>query len=164
MEKLVDGYGLIEGPVWDPERGLLFSDVIFGGVFCLDTAGQHVSTIFEHRRGIGGMSLHADGGLVVSGRNLAYKAFAGGDTVTLIEQDEGAGIVGFNDITTDAAGRVYAGSLGASPVFDDGREPRVGNLYLVDLDGDVAKGWRRRQADQWPRVLAGRRNAVSRGL
>jgi len=35
MEPLTEGYGLIEGPVWDPERGLLFSDVLFGGVFAL---------------------------------------------------------------------------------------------------------------------------------
>ena len=29
----------------------------------------------------------------------------------------------FNDITTDSAGRVYAGGLGSSPVFEDGRPP-----------------------------------------
>ncbi len=30
MEKLAEGYGLIEGPVWDPDRGLLFSDALLG--------------------------------------------------------------------------------------------------------------------------------------
>lgn len=134
MEKLTEGYGLIEGPLWDPERGLLFSDVLFGGVFCLDH-GDRVATLFEHRRGIGGMALHEAGGVVVSGRNISLKLYAGGDTILLLDRDEANGNVGYNDITTDAAGRVYAGSLGSSPVFEDGREPASGDLYLIDLDG-----------------------------
>ena len=133
MDALCDGYTLIEGPLWVPGRGLVFADVLAGGVFCLGESGD-VEVVFEHRRGIGGMSLHEAGGLVVSGRNLSYKPFGEGATQTLIEQHED-GRVGFNDITTDAAGRVYAGSLGNSPVFDDGRKPRSGDLYLVDLDG-----------------------------
>ena len=136
MDKLAEGYGLIEGPLWDETRGLLYSDVLGGGVYCLGTDGE-VSTVFEHRRGIGGMSLHESGGLVVSGRNISYKPFDGGDTVVMLDRDEEAGNVGYNDITTDAAGRVYAGSLGASPVFEDGREPQAGDLYLIDLDGSA---------------------------
>jgi D-xylonolactonase len=134
METLAKGYGLIEGPVWDRARGLIFSDVLFGGVYALGRDGK-VSTVFEHRRGIGGMALHVAGGLVVSGRNVSYKPFDGGATVTLLDSDPENGNVGYNDITTDAKGRIYAGSLGASPVFADGRAPQAGNLYLIDLDG-----------------------------
>ncbi|MEX0943558.1 MAG: SMP-30/gluconolactonase/LRE family protein [Pseudomonadales bacterium] len=134
MDKLAEGYGLIEGPLWDPARGLIFSDVLNGGVFCLGADGN-VSTVFEHRRGIGGICRHEREGLVVSGRNIAYKPFDGGETVILLDRDEDSGNVGYNDITTDKAGRIYAGSLGASPVFDDGRAPRSGNLYRIDLDG-----------------------------
>src|SRR3954470_14467574 len=86
MQALAKGYGLIEGPVWDPQRGLLFSDVLFGGVYALSRSGS-VSTLFEHRRGIGGMALHTAGGLVVSGRNVSYKPFDGGPTVTLLDSD-----------------------------------------------------------------------------
>lgn len=136
MDKLAQGYGLIEGPLWDPVRGLIFSDVLFGGVYCLGHDGN-VSTVFEHRRGIGGISYHDGGGLVVSGRNIAYKPFDGSDTIVLLDRDEAHGNVGYNDITTDAAGRIYAGSLGASPVFEDGREPQPGDLYLIDLDGSA---------------------------
>ena len=134
MEALAHGYGLIEGPVWDVRRGLIFADVIHGGVFALAPEGT-VSTVFEHRRGIGGMALHAAGGLVVSGRNISFKPFDGGDTVTLLDRDPDHGNVGYNDITTDAKGRIYAGSLGSSPVFEDGRAPQAGELYLIDLDG-----------------------------
>ena len=136
MEKLAEGYSLIEGPVWDPDRGLLFSDVFSGGVFCLDADGG-VSPLFAHRRGIGGMALHAHGGLIVSGRNISYKPFDGGATVTVLDRDEAAHNVGYNDLTTDNRGRIYAGSLGSSPVFEDGREPRAGELYLIDLDGSA---------------------------
>ena len=136
MDQLAQGYGLVEGPVWEDGKGLLFSDVLFGGVFRLNL-DDAVETVFEHRRGIGGMALHEAGGLIVSGRNLSFKPFPGGATVTVLEQNEAAGVVGFNDLTTDAEGRIYAGALGASPVFDDGREPRAGDLYLVDLDGSA---------------------------
>ncbi len=139
MEELARGYGLVEGPVWVPDRGLLFSDVHGGGVHCLGPDGA-VATVFPHRRGIGGMALHEAGGVVVGGRNVAFKSFAGGDTVALLDSgpDSVSGSpprnnVGYNDLTTDAAGRIYVGSLG-SAVFE-GAEQLPGDLYLIDLDG-----------------------------
>lgn len=134
IDKLTEGYTLIEGPVWHPDRGLIFSDVHAGGVYAVTDDGS-VSTVFEHRRGIGGMALHANGeGMVVSGRNIAYKPFDGGDTIELLGRDPAAGPVGFNDITTDAAGRIYAGELGASPFADDAGQV-AGRLWMIDTDG-----------------------------
>ena len=138
MKKVAQGYGLVEGPLWDNERGLIFSDVLHGGVFAVKDTYE-VSKIFAHRRGIGGIALHTDNGLIVSGRNVSFKPFDGGETVILLDRDEGAGIVGYNDLTTDSVGRIYVGSLGSSPVFDDGREPQAGDLYLIDLDGHSSK-------------------------
>ena len=138
MEKLATGYSLVEGPVWDRNRGLVFADVLLGGVFALSEAGD-VTTLFEHRRGIGGIAVHEAGGLIVSGRNIAYKPFDGSSTITLLDRDEAADNVGYNDLTTDSKGRIYAGSLGSSPVFSDGREPKSGNLYMIDLDGSATK-------------------------
>lgn len=134
MEILASGYGLIEGPVWVPGAGLMFSDVHAGGVYGLAEDGA-VTTVFPYRRGIGGMALHADNGLVVGGRNIAFKSFTGTDTVVLLDHDTDNGNLGYNDLTTDAAGRVYAGSLG-SPVFEEG-EQIAGDLYLIDLDGSA---------------------------
>ena len=74
LEKLTDGFNLIEGPVWDPAFGLpIFSDAVDGGVFALSEAGE-VSEVFLHRKGIGGMSKHCSNGLIVSGRNIAFQA------------------------------------------------------------------------------------------
>ena len=134
MEKLAEGYGLVEAPIWIEGEGLMFSDVLNGGAYCLGPAGE-VKTVFAHRRGMGGMRRHVDGGMIVSGRNISWKSIPEGETRTVLDRDESAGLVGFNDITADAAGRIYAGGLGASPVFEDGREPQSGDLYLIDLDG-----------------------------
>jgi xylono-1,5-lactonase len=138
MEKLAEGYGLVEGPIWVPGQGLLYSDVLNGGVFCVDRQGN-VTAVFAYRKGIGGMSVHENGGMIVSGRNISWKSIPEGETITVLDQNEAAGLVGFNDITTDEVGRIYAGSLGSSPVFDDGREPQSGDLYLIELDGSARK-------------------------
>jgi len=126
------GFGLLEAPVFDPARGLLFTDAARGGVHCLDAAGG-LAEVVPHRTGIGGMALHALGGVVVSGRNVAYKA-EGAPTAVLLPNAPEAGVVGFNDLTTDPQGRVYVGSLGYRPTVR-GDPPRPGALHLIYLDG-----------------------------
>jgi len=132
MEELATGYGLIEGPTWDPARGMIFSDVVNGGAFCLAADGS-VSSVIEHRRGMGGIALHEDGGLVVSGRNVSYKPANGGATVVLLEADASRGEVGFNDMGTDGAGRIYVGSVAFRPVGSNDK-PKPGALYVIGLN------------------------------
>ena len=134
MQQVATGYGLIEGPVWDPARGLYFSDVLNGGVFLLDRTGK-ISTAVPKRRGIGGMALHESGGIVVGGRDIACVSLANGSTSSLLALDAIAGATGFNDLTTDASGRVYVGSL-AFRVFG-GETPKPGHLHVIDLDGSM---------------------------
>ena len=133
LNPVVTGYGLVEGPVWHSDYGLLFSDVLFGGVYALQ--GDAVSTVFEHRRGIGGMAIHEAGGLIVSGKNVSLKLFGETQSRLVLDRDPEHHNVGYNDLTTDSNGRVYVGSLGSSPVFNDGLEPRAGELFVIDLDG-----------------------------
>ncbi len=135
MEKLAEGYGLIEGPVWHPERGLIFTDVIHGGAFALGADGE-VTQVIEHRRGMGGTVLHEAGGLVVSGRNISHKAFNAEGSRVLLDNDPDASLIGFNDITSDTAGRVYAGGLSFRPVGSSDA-PRPAALYCIDLDGSA---------------------------
>ena len=66
LELLAHGYGLIEGPRMDAGGNVYFSDVTNGGVYCRRTDGS-VDTVVPRRRGVGGIALHADGGLVLSG-------------------------------------------------------------------------------------------------
>jgi D-xylonolactonase len=134
MQILASGYGLIEGPVWDPDQGLYFSDVLNGGVRRLGLDGA-ISMVVPKRRGVGGMALHASGGLVVSGRDISYVDLAGDGGKVLLSPAETPGAIGFNDLTTDRAGRIYVGSL-AFRVFG-GDEPKPGHLLMIDLDGAV---------------------------
>src|SRR5882724_11289645 len=134
MQQVATGYGLIEGPVWDPARGLYFSDVINGGVHLLDRAGKVVLAV-PKRRGIGGMALHESGGLIVGGRDIACVSLADGSTQPLLSLDAIPGATGFNDLTTDSAGRIYVGSL-AFRVFG-GEPPKPGHLHVIDLDGTM---------------------------
>jgi sugar lactone lactonase YvrE len=134
MEALASGYGLIEAPVWDEARGLLFSDVLGGGVWALSPAGG-VEPVVPKRRGVGGMALHAAGGVVLSGRDVIFQGFDGARQATLLSSDVTAEAVGFNDLTTDGAGRVWVGSL-AFRVFAD--EPvRPGHLHVIERDATV---------------------------
>jgi gluconolactonase len=134
MERVATGYGLIEGPLWDPGRGLYFSDVLNGGVFLLDRAGK-ISTAVPKRRGVGGMALHVSGGLIVGGRDTACVSLKDGTTRSLLALDAIPGATGFNDLTTDQAGRIYVGSL-AFRVFG-GETPKPGHLHVIETDGSM---------------------------
>jgi len=141
---IATGFALLEGPVWHPTQGLLFADADRGGAYCLDRNGR-ITTVFEHRRGIGGMARHETGGLVISGRNIAYKGPAASGTAVLFEKDPANGIVGFNDLTTDSQGRVYAGALGFLPtetaLSGIGGNTRGAPLFVIDIDGSVRQVW-----------------------
>ena len=134
MEELATGYGLIEGPVWDDERGLIYSDVVNGGVRALDADGK-ISTVVPKRRGVGGMAPHAAGGLVIGGREIIYESFDGETHATLLTPDVTDVAIGFNDLTTDEVGRVWVGSLAYRVIL--GEEVRPGHLHVIDWDGSV---------------------------
>ena len=130
IESLEWGYGLIEGPRVDASGNLYFSDVPNGGVYRRSADGE-ITVAVPKRRGVGGIALHADGGLVVSGRNIAH--VRDGVTRILYEQE---GVGGFNDLFTDAAGRVYIGSMRSDPFSTEGgRIPGEG--YVIDATGSA---------------------------
>lgn len=131
-ERLISGFGLIEGPLYEPGHGLLFSDTINGGVRRLGEDGS-LTDIVAHRKGIGGIARHAGGGLIVSGRTVACKPADGSATITLIPDDPENDILGFNDLVTDAAGRIYVGSLAFRALSTEGAKPAF--LHMIDLDG-----------------------------
>ena len=128
FETLASGYGLIEGPRVDSENNLYFSDVTNGGVYRRAPDGE-ISTYVPKRRGVGGISLHVAGGVVISGRNVCH--VKDGATRVLFEQDD---VGGFNDLFADAEGRVLVGSLRSDP-FGNGSGRVPGDLWRIDTDG-----------------------------
>lgn len=135
LETLSTGHALLEGPIWSPQLGLIVADAIVGGVYAYKP-GQDPELIIAHRRGIGGMALHENGGVIIGGRNLALKRpLAEGDesTTILLENEPENDIIGYNDLTVDPQGRIYVGSLAF--VAATTREGKPGKLHVVDLDG-----------------------------
>jgi xylono-1,5-lactonase len=124
------GYGLAEAPTIDTDGALVFSDVLGGGVYRVDGSGT-VTTVVPKRRGVGGIAIHADGGIVCTGRDVIHVC-EGHEQRTVLSVD---GVAGWNDLCTDAAGRIYAGALRFA-VFDPDAEVVPGELWRVGPDGE----------------------------
>jgi sugar lactone lactonase YvrE len=125
MEELASGYALVEGPSADNQGRVWFSDVIGGGIF--RWSDEHgVEQILEKRRGIGGLALHAEGGVVATGRDLIHVSEDGSSRHLLSLE----GVPGFNDVGVDPQGRVLAGALRWNPMA--GGDPTPGEVYVVD--------------------------------
>jgi len=129
-EVLASGYGTTEGPTVDAEGQLYFSDIPRGGVYRWSPEAG-VETVIPKRRGVGGICLHRDGGLVVAGRDVSH--VRDGETRVLLSREDvaalgGAGAVGgFNDLHADDQGRVLVGSVRLDEA--GGRLP--GDLVLI---------------------------------
>ncbi len=128
IETLAYGYGLIEGPRVDGAGNLYFSDVTKGGVYRRRPTGE-IDVVVPKRRGVGGIALHADGGLVISGKNICH--VRDGATRVLFARDDAPG---FNDLFTDAQGRVYTGTMKSDP-FKLAGERVAGECWRIDAEG-----------------------------
>jgi len=102
--------------------------VLGGGIFRVDATGA-VETVVPKRRGVGGLALHADGGIVCSGRDVLHVR-DGHEARTVLHVD---GVAGWNYLCTDTAGRVYAGALRFA-VFDPDATVVPGELWVVGSD------------------------------
>lgn len=129
VEAVAWGFGLIEGPRGDGNGGLYFSDVPNGGVRRLAADGS-IEVIVPKRRGVGGIALHADGGIVISGRNICH--VRDGESRVLFAPDA----PGLNDLFTDSAGRIICGTMRSDPFNESG--PRTpGECWRVDAEGQA---------------------------
>ena len=78
---------------------------------------------------MGGIALHADGGILISGRDLSHVKDGTSRIVFSLEDTPG-----FNDIFCDADGHVLIGSMRSNP-FKPGGPREKGELYRVRPDG-----------------------------
>jgi sugar lactone lactonase YvrE len=97
-----------------------------------------VETLLQ-RQQIGGIVLAEDGGIVLTGSNLALWEPKGGEFRDLLSSFEGTPIRRFNDLTTDSHGSVIVGSVSPMPAGGGKRPP--GELYRRDAGGKVTKLW-----------------------
>ena len=138
FEILASGFGLIEGPRVDDQNRLCFSDVTNGGVYRRSPDGD-IETLIPKRRGVGGIAINQNNGIVCSGRNLIYFNEATRTSRELFTEWDGKPLKGINDIQPDAQGSIYCGTL-EFDVFANSK-PIPGSLYRVDPDGKVYKLW-----------------------
>jgi sugar lactone lactonase YvrE len=131
MEALVKRDGLLEAPCVDGEGSVFFSDVLGGGVHRWSPDGG-VEVVIPKRRGIGGMCLHADGGLVVSGRDLVHVRDGESRTLLAIE-----GVKGFNDLAPGPDGSVLVGTLRFMPFASE--PPVPGEIWRVEGEGTATE-------------------------
>ena len=83
---------------------------------------------------IGGLALHAQGGLIMSGPNIAH--WQEGQFRILLERE---GVRSFNDLHVDALGRVDSGAIRAD-ISDLTAEPDPpGEAYRIELDGSITE-------------------------
>lgn len=127
MERVASGYQLVEAPVATNDGGVVFSDVLGGGVYEWSPNSGEVSTVLEKRRGIGGMARHRDGGLVMSGRDVIHLG-TDGQSRTIYTPAEG--VAGINDLTVDPNGRIVVGQLRFRPFA--GESPVPGEFVTLD--------------------------------
>ena len=125
FERLVGGHVLVEGPRADGEGGVLFSDVVGGGVFRW-TGGKRATAVLEGRRGIGGLVGHAKGGVVVTGRDVTLVGGRGDPRELLGAR---GGMTGFNDLVTTDDGGLLVGALRFRPMSGD--VPVPGEVWRV---------------------------------
>ncbi len=123
-------HGLLEGPRFAAGGDLVYSDVIAGGVWACSREGV-VRQLLPKRRGIGGIVAHADGGWVVSGRDLVHLSPDGSQRVVLAAVEA----CGFNDLGTTLDGDLLAGELRYRPL--SGEAPRNGRLLQIGAGGAV---------------------------
>ena len=123
-EVLATGYQLVEGPRSDGKGNVYFTDALGGGVHRWSPDG--IDVVVPKRRGVGGLALHTDGGVVVSGRDITHVAPDGTNRLLFAAPE---GVTGFNDIAATANGTVLAGGLRFMPFT--GEQPKPGAFWHI---------------------------------
>lgn len=154
LEKIADGFGWVEGPVWDRARGfLLFSDIPANTVYkwqagrgasvFLERSGYTGSAPFTGREpGSNGLAIDGAGRLVLcehGDRRIARLEAHGGKT-TLADRYRGKRLNSPNDLTFHSGGDLYF----TDPPFglprgfaDPGRQLAWSGVYRLQPDGTL---------------------------
>ncbi|MEA3217308.1 MAG: D-xylono/L-arabinono,4-lactonase [Acidimicrobiia bacterium] len=130
LELLACGYGLVEGPRVDEAGNLWFTDATKGGVFRRSPDGT-IDSVVPDRRMVGGLALHAEGGVLMTGPDVSH--WRDGDMRVVLALD---GVKHWNDLHTDSQGRVYVGAIRSD--LSDLKGPKTpGECYRVSPGGKV---------------------------
>ena len=120
-----------EGPVWHPGEGRLYwTDILSSRIYWLEPVSGESRLCYEGRM-VGGMTLQADGSLLLfMDRGTVAVWRDGGISGTLLDHIPAEADRRFNDVIADPEGRVFAGAM----AFKD-LERKRGRLYRLERDG-----------------------------
>ena len=123
--------GVGEGSLWHPlEKRLYWVDIPKGRVFCYEPANGQSTQVYEGET-VGGLTVQADGALLLFMARGAVRSWRDGRLSTLIDHIPEEKETRFNDVIADPVGRVFCGTM---PTKD-----RLGRLYRLDPDLSFTK-------------------------
>jgi sugar lactone lactonase YvrE len=134
LEVLASGYRLAEAPRVADDGAIFYTDAMGGGVFRWHDGA--VDIVVPERRGVGGLALHTDGGVVVGGKSLVHVARDGSQRSVWELPD---GVVGLNDLCALGDGSLLVGCLRWSFIAGSDEEDRTpGEFWQIGIDGDAS--------------------------
>lgn len=154
LEKIADGFGWAEGPVWNYREGfLLISDVNNNSIFKIEKNGRSSlflkpsgysgSEAFPGREpGSNGLTFDQNGKLVMNqhGNRRIVRLEPNGDMTTLVDRFEGKRLNSPNDLVYKSNGDLYFTDppFGLPKVLDDpGKELKFQGVYRLSKDGKL---------------------------
>ncbi|HWL52977.1 MAG TPA: SMP-30/gluconolactonase/LRE family protein [Chthoniobacteraceae bacterium] len=127
------GAKLCECPRWDARTDTLhWVDIPAGHLYAHSWGStQAPRRLHEGPGPIGGFTLQRDGSFLLFRQNDIARLQPGGGEPEVIVPFVHDGSTRFNDVLADPHGRVFAGTIGATPTS--------GGLFRIDLDGTVTQ-------------------------
>ncbi len=123
-----------EGPLWDTEsRSLFWTDCGGEAVYGMQPESGMISTLITGLQ-VGGLALHASGGLVLGGGKGFFHWKPGEGTRLISNRCGDIEVNHINDIIADPAGRVFGGQ----EAFREHQNYETGYLFRIDTDGSCS--------------------------
>jgi gluconolactonase len=139
VEKVVDGFQFVEGPVWVPDGALLFSDIPADTIYKW-TPGEDKAEVFRRPSGHpNGLTLDRQGRLLACEHDRRVsRTERDGKVVTLAERYDGKRLNSPNDIAVKSDGGVYfTDPPYGLPGQSEGKELAFQGVYRIEPDGAV---------------------------
>lgn len=116
-----------EGVIWHPlERRVYWLCIPTGRIFRYDPAASRHEQVYTGEP-VGGMTIQADGALLLFGARGAVRIWRDGRLTTVIDEIAADRDSRFNDVIADPGGRVFCGTMASAS--------HPGRLYRLDPDG-----------------------------
>ncbi len=118
-----------EGVLWHPlDKQIYWLDIPRGLIFRFNPTTNEHQICYEGEQ-VGGMTLQADGALLLFMAKGAVAIWRGGKLEYVVDEISEERESRFNDVIADPIGRVFCGTLPT--------KERLGRLYRLDTDGSI---------------------------